>query len=1584
MSVFVTEFKRTGRSCDSQRPTPVFHYRPGLTRLMALLTLAIPVSLVAGAASAATPTRSTQSDLAGFPAWYEDANGIRVGLCYDPNDANCVAPVSATYNPALPLAFPGNYPDELFYSAADSALVIVDDSASCPNFQRPAAVAGAGSRIHMALEAAFLNGALTPGDQMVFGRLRVISRAGNGLCPGAWYTFRTPYGPITLQTDGNAEIQGAAASAATNDVGCLPGPVSPCDFNLALGAPVLNVGLLHQVDNLGASTAAPGYLGTGIGLSTVTGGQNGFNRFEVVKWPTGVTPSGQGVGVDCHDAGCTVLGATDQFSVAAQLAGPIGSVASMDFGGQLTSTTSAAKSIALTNLGSGPLGKDASVISGVSISGANASDFAVSANDCPATALARDAGCNVAVTYTPGAAGVSVASLDVSVEGSPIVHHIALKGTGTTAGQVPVAAYTPADGNVAFGGVRLTTAGALQTVTVTNTGTAPLSALPSLSGSPSFKIANENCSAAFVPAGGSCSIGLKFIPTAVVPASGLLRIATNAASGTDTFALSGSGTGGIAAVAPTNHAVNTFPDWYQDENGLRVGQCDDPTNALCIAAPVAGGVTFPTNYPDEWFYYIAQSAPMDVSDPACNIAAGPIFVEAGMEAAFLGPIAPNQGITFGRLRFVSRGGLCPNTEYLLTHPYGRSILTTDASGQIKPSPGTTDVGCLGAPCDYSIALSAPVFEGFLTQTVRPDGYLGDPVNPSTVTGAPFIDPATGTPANYFKVERLDSAGIPDRVLGITTEFGVSGRLVGPMVASPAAEEFGGAEVGLAAAAVTRTITFINDGPFNVTLAASNMLTVEGTNATDFTIVSGSNCTAGRVLAHAQSCTSSVKFLPIATGERSASLKIHHSGANNPLAVALHGIGNSPAGTAAISASIPAVKFTDLHAGLHSESVTLKLSNVGGSSALSVGNPTLTANAPFVINGNTCTGVFVQPNEVCTLSLQFQPVAVGDFTAMLTIPSNAQSGTLSIPVTGKSTNVVTAQSASTIAAGLPSWYQDGNGVRLEPCLAQDGNCVVLADATFNPALPVVWPTNFPGESFYNLVDSELIAHAADASCGSVGGLVLLRIGTEAAFTTLPPAAGGQTIFNRVRITASGLCPATTYDFVHPYGTTVLTTDGNGDIRPKSGTFDNFNVTGSAPMQPGVLQWDPNVLPAAPVGYLGDARTLHTIVGSQYRLTPNGEPVNYFKVVKQGDGKVVGETKLFTVSGRLAGPVVSSDGTGFDFGTVEVGRNSATQSFTFTNIGATPVSALVTTLGGTHASLFAITASTCATVGALASDASCTVQVQFRPTVATLAGAKTATLTLGHNGLRSPVNVALSGNAIGVQTPALTVTPTTLAFGTGTVGTTSAAQIVTIRNSGTGDLRIGTLAVGGTNPTQYAITNTTCPNGPAAAVLPAGNSCTVQVAFRPTSAGAKPATLTVSATDAVTSGGHVAVTMPNVNVSMTGTGAQAAISLRSTTAAVRAAAGATGTTNVTITNNGTAPLNLTGATLSRVDPRWRATFTGCAAVATGRSCTMVISWNLGTVAGAAPIPAVNGTSSMGFTLVSNASNAPTITATGTRSR
>ncbi|PYR14194.1 MAG: hypothetical protein DMF94_34705 [Acidobacteria bacterium] len=62
-----------------------------------------------------------------------------------------------------------------------------------------------------------------------------------------------------------------------------------------------------------------------------------------------------------------------------------------------------------------------------------------------------------------------------------------------------------------------------------------------------------------------------------------------------------------------------------------------------------------------------------------------------------------------------------------------------------------------------------------------------------------------------------------------------------------------------------------------------------------------------------------------------------------------------------------------------------------------------------------------------------------------------------------------------AHGFPKWYLDKNGLQLAPCLdagAADPCGLIAAAALPNPALPVVFPTNFPNEVFYNRATSRI--------------------------------------------------------------------------------------------------------------------------------------------------------------------------------------------------------------------------------------------------------------------------------------------------------------------------------------------------------------------------------------------------------------------------------------------------------------------------------------------------------------------------------
>ncbi|MGB7592112.1 MAG: DUF3443 family protein, partial [Terriglobia bacterium] len=133
-------------------------------------------------------------------------------------------------------------------------------------------------------------------------------------------------------------------------------------------------------------------------------------------------------------------------------------------------------------------------------------------------------------------------------------------------------------------------------------------------------------------------------------------------------------------------------------------------------------------------------------------------------------------------------------------------------------------------------------------------------------------------------------------------------------------------------------------------------------------------------------------------------------------------------------------------------------------------------------------------------------------------------------------------------------------------------------------------------------------------------------------------------------------------------------------------------------------------------------------------------------------------------------------------------------------------------------------TCGT--GIGEDGACTVSVTFTPTAT---GTVSGTLTITDNASNSPQTVTLSGTGNSVS-----ASTNTLTFSGVTVGTTSAAQSVTLTNAGTTPLAISSTTISG----DFSISNNTCGSSVAA-----GGSCTISVTFTPQGSGPWTGTLTI---------------------------------------------------------------------------------------------------------------------------------------------
>ena len=184
----------------------------------------------------------------GFPSWYEDSTKTRVELCLDAENPLCGFLPGDIPDENAPISFPGNFPDEAFYMLAGSDLDL-------PGGGRAVLVLG--------LEAAFAN-SVTEGDQLVFGRQRIVVKGGPA---NTTLEFKHPYGTITIDTDGSGG-------------GKLVEDISPAagNFTTALKS---NIGPFLKWDPATAPAAPEGYLGDPNQEHTVTGSPMNYNKFSV-------------------------------------------------------------------------------------------------------------------------------------------------------------------------------------------------------------------------------------------------------------------------------------------------------------------------------------------------------------------------------------------------------------------------------------------------------------------------------------------------------------------------------------------------------------------------------------------------------------------------------------------------------------------------------------------------------------------------------------------------------------------------------------------------------------------------------------------------------------------------------------------------------------------------------------------------------------------------------------------------------------------------------------------------------------------------------------------------------------------------------------------------------------------------------------------------------------------------------------------------------------------------------------------------------------------------------------------------------
>jgi sugar lactone lactonase YvrE len=206
----------------------------------------------------------------------------------------------------------------------------------------------------------------------------------------------------------------------------------------------------------------------------------------------------------------------------------------VNFGSQLVNTTSATKTVTVTNNGTSSITMGKITLNEVK-------DFAIQSNNCPAAGQPLGGGksCQIGLTFTPKSTGAKKGAVLIN-DSDPTSPQIAgVSGVGTSN-------VVLSPNSVSFGSDPAGVLSAVSTITLINNTSSTLTlGNPALTTSNADFVVNKGKTTCTnnlqVAVGGNCAIGVQFKPTAIGYRTGTLNVADSDSTSPQTAALSGMG-----------------------------------------------------------------------------------------------------------------------------------------------------------------------------------------------------------------------------------------------------------------------------------------------------------------------------------------------------------------------------------------------------------------------------------------------------------------------------------------------------------------------------------------------------------------------------------------------------------------------------------------------------------------------------------------------------------------------------------------------------------------------------------------------------------------------------------------------------------------------------------------------------------------------------------------------------------------------------------------------------------------------------------------------------------------------------------
>jgi hypothetical protein len=311
--------------------------------------------------------------------------------------------------------------------------------------------------------------------------------------------------------------------------------------------------------------------------------------------------------------------------------------------------------------------------------------------------------------------------------------------------------------------------------------------------------------------------------------------------------------------------------------------------------------------------------------------------------------------------------------------------------------------------------------------------------------------------------------------------------------------------------------------------------------------------------------------------------------------------------------------------------------------------------------------------------------------------------------------------------------------------------------------------------------------------------------------------------------TGSCWVATYNTPNVLPSVSVTSPYEGAVYQQgAGIASNFTCT---PINHGTDSTGP-YLTVSSTPTPGDCTAIVDGVGppmeSGFAIPTTVGPHTFVATVLDSGSDTVSQPVHYTV---VATATIGIAPNSVNFGTIYMDKNPR-QTITVTNTGGVPVKftkVAITPGTGPDAKGFKTQNNTCS--GTLNPGGTCTVLVVFN---ADHVGLSTATLFFYDNASGSPQGVSFSGNVIN---PKISLSPSTLSFGTHKVNSTSSKTVV-LKSTGTSALTFTSITLGGTNAADFT------KSGCTSSSLAPGASCTLTVTFKPKAKGSRSANITIT--------------------------------------------------------------------------------------------------------------------------------------------